>query len=350
MKIYDRLLGPEEEPYVIAEISGNHGGSLDQALKLIDAAKWAGADAVKMQLFTPDSMTLDSNAPDFVIEKGIWKGRRIWEIYAETATPPEWFPKLLDHSKDLGLHFFSSVFDTWGLRFVTDLGLPLVKVASNELTHWPLLQEVAESGLAALVSTGGSSLADILSSMDFLGQRARNWVLPFYCVSAYPAESQVLNLAGLPYLADKLSTPVGFSDHTIGHQAASLAVALGAVAVEKHIKLEDDSSSPDAFFSASPKVFRDTVNAVREAKVMVGVPKFGLTPAEENAPILKRRYFAARNLEAGATVGADDLLAIRARSGVPTSQFLQVIGSKVVQNVPSHTPLMESHLAFGLPE
>lgn len=350
MRIYDRILGPEEEPYVIAEISGNHGGSLNRALKIIDAAKWAGADAVKMQLFTPDSMTLDSNASEFVIEKGIWKGRRLWEIYAETATPSEWFPKLLEHSRDLGLHFFSSVFDTWGLRFASDLGLPLVKVASNELTHWPLLQEVAESGLPALVSTGGSSLTDILLSMDFLGQRARNWVLPLYCVSAYPAESQVLNLAGLPYLAEKLATPLGFSDHTIGHQAASLAVALGAIAVEKHIKLEDDQSSPDAFFSAPPNVFRDTVNAVKDAKVMVGVPKFGLASSEENAPILKRRYYAAKNLKAGSTIGADDLLAIRARYGLPTSKFLQVMGSRIVRDVAMHTPLVEGHLALGLPE
>lgn len=344
MKIGESTIGPGAEPYVIAEVSGNHGGSFDQALELIDAAKWTGADAVKMQLFTPETMTIDSDAPEFVVEKGIWKGKRLWDIYAETATPADWFPKLHEHAASQGLHFFSSVFDLWGLQFAVDLGLPVVKIASNELTHWPLLEKVGESGLPALLSTGGSSLSEIISSANFLIERSKNWVLPFYCVSAYPAELRMLNLAGLPHLSEKLSSPLGFSDHSIGDRAAAAAVALGAVAVEKHIKLERDVSSPDAAFSATPSVFRRTVQAVRETHLALGNPRFGLSRSEENAPILKRRYYAAREIKAGSIIGESDLLAIRARSGIPSIRYIEVIGSRALENIPAHTPLSENQI------
>ena len=339
-------VGPGNETYIIAEISGNHGGKVDTAKKLIDAAHWAGADAVKMQLFTPDSMTLNSSNPEFLVEMGVWAGRRLWDIYAETAASPDWFGPLQEHAESLGLHFFSSVFDSWGLSFLRELGVPALKIASNELTHWPLLEEVAEAGLPIFISTGGATLEEIRSSLQFLANRTREGVLPFYCVSAYPAKAEMLNLASIRELESEVGGPVGFSDHCVGSLSASLAVAAGAVALEKHIRLDEDTSSPDASFSASPEIFRAYVLAAREARKMLGHVKFGLDASEQNAPILRRRYFSTRDIAAGELIRESDLTAIRARNGLPTSRYKEIIGGVAKNPIHQHSPVTENDVTL----
>ncbi len=338
-EIEGRKIGPGLSPYVIAEISGNHGRKLSQAMQLIDAANESGADAVKMQLFSADSMTLNSARPEFVVNRGVWRGRKVWDIFRETATPVEWFPVLKAHAESTGIFFFFSVFDEFGLHVALDLGVPVVKIASNELTHLPLLDEVANSGLATILSTGGARKHEILESVRYLVERTGSWVLPLYCVSAYPAPLSLARLASITDLSQSLGLPVGFSDHTLGFKAAELSVGLGSVAIEKHIRLENDKSSPDAAFSASPEEFRTMVEAVRQAHQIVGLPAFGLSEEEENAPIWRRRFYAARDIRSGETIKPEDLLTLRGPSGLPTSSAEAVSGAVARQEILRHTPI-----------
>ncbi len=342
-----RRIGAGHSPYVIAEVSGNHNKDLGKALAMIDAAKAAGADAVKFQTYTADSLTVPSDKPDFQITTGTWAGWNLHKLYQEAATPYEWFPKLFAHAAEVGITIFSSPFDADAVDLLEDWGAPAYKIASNEFTDWPLIQHAAKTGKPMILSTGTATLEEIEATTGFLARIGAPDHALLHCVSAYPAPLSAAHLKTIPALAERFGVVSGFSDHTLGVTAPIVAAALGASIIEKHFILDRSEGGPDSSFAIEPDELALLCRSVKDAHETLGDVRFGMKEAETKSPIYKRCFYTTKAIRAGETLGADNLRAIRARQGLPARRFEEVFGQSAARDIAEHEPLTEADVKFG---
>lgn len=339
LEIDGRRIGDGEPPYIIAEVSGNHNKDIARAIAMIDVAKSCGADAVKFQTYTADSLTVPSDRPEFQITTGTWAGWNLHRLYQEAATPYDWFPRLFAHGRETGITVFSSPFDAAAVDLLETLDAPAYKIASNELTDWPLIGKAAATGKPLILSTGASSFADIEATAAYLERiGARHWSL-LHCVSAYPAPLSDARISNITALRNRFAVPIGFSDHTRDTMAAVLAVGLGAAIVEKHFILNREDGGPDSSFAIEPDELADLVKRCHEAHAAVGTPEFGGNAAEAKSPIYRRHFYATQDIRAGDVLGEGNVRAIRARDGVPARDFERLFGRRASADIPCHTPV-----------
>ena len=342
LTIDGRRIGPGEPPYVIAEVSGNHNKDLGKALAMIDAAKAAGADAVKFQTYTADSLTLPSDKPDFQITTGTWAGWNLHKLSQEAATPYDWFPSLFARGREIGITVFSSPFDDDAVDRLEAWGAPAYKIASNEFTDWPLVKKTAATGKPLILSTGTATLEEIEATVAFLAKIGAPDYALLHCVSAYPAPLSAANLSTIPAIAERFGVVAGFSDHTLGVTAPITAAALGAAIIEKHFILDRSDGGPDSSFAIEPDELALLCRSVREAHECLGRPEFGMKEAETKSPIYKRCFHTTRAIKAGEVLGPDNLRAIRARQGLPARRFEAIFGKRAGVDIEEHEALTEA--------
>ena len=334
-----RAVGPGEPPYVIAEISGNHGGKYERAAELVRLAAEAGADAVKLQTYTPDTMTLDCARPEFRIAAGPWAGRTLHDLYAEAHTPWEWQPRLKELADEIGITLFSTPFDESAVDFLEAMDVPAYKVASFENTDVALLERVAATGKPVILSTGLASLAEICEAVERLrGAGCRELAL-LRCCSAYPAPPEQMHLRTIAHLAETFDVVAGLSDHTLTSDAAIAAVALGASLVEKHFIASRDHGGPDAAFSIEPSELAALVSSLRAAQAACGGVRYGGSDAEAESRVFRRSLFVVADVAAGERFTRDNVRAIRPGHGLATRHLDRVLGRRAARDVPRGTPL-----------
>jgi pseudaminic acid synthase len=339
MKIEHRSIGPDHPTYIIAEMSANHGGSFDRAVEIVRAAKEAGADAVKLQTYTPDTITIDSEAECFQIHGTLWDRRRLHELYGEAHMPWAWQPDLKRIADDLGLHMFSSPFDATAVDYLEGMGVPAFKIASFEIVDLPLIRRVAETGKPIIMSTGMATLSEIEEAVTTARGAGAKQIALLKCTSAYPAPPSEINLRTIAHLSEAFDVPVGLSDHTLGFAVPVAAVALGACIIEKHFTLSRSEPGPDSAFSLEPDEFRAMVDAVRLAEEALGTVSYGVTESEAVSRAFRRSLFVVEDVRAGELFTEVNIRSIRPGHGLHTRYLDDVIGRRATRDVPRGTPL-----------
>ena len=333
--IEGREVGAGAPPFIIAELSGNHGGSLDFATELVDAAADAGADAVKLQTYTADTMTLDVDADDFRVTDPTspWADATLYELYDKASTPWEWHLSLFERARSRGLIAFSSPFDATAVDLLEELDVPCYKIASFEIVDLPLIRRVAETGKPLIISTGMATLAEIDQAVRTARECGCTELLLLKCTSTYPAPPEHTNLATIPSMAQAFSCDVGLSDHTLGIGASVAAVALGAVAIEKHLTMRRSDGMVDGSFSLEPEELRSLVVEAYRAWQAVGQVSFGPTDADRVSLKYRRSLYIVNDVEAGQTLDRADVRAIRPGYGLPPGFLEEVIGRRLTRSV-----------------
>lgn len=341
MKIGKFSVGREYEPFVIAEMSGNHNQSLERALALVDAAAWAGAHALKIQTYTADTMTLDIRSGEFVItdEASLWKGRSLHDLYREAYTPWEWHRPIFERAAYHGMVAFSTPFDESAVEFLDSLDVPLYKIASFENTDLPLIRRVARTGKPMIVSTGMATLAELDESVRAAREAGARDIALLKCTSTYPASPENTNVATIPHMRSLFGCEIGLSDHTGGVGAAVAAVALGATVVEKHFTLRRTDGGVDSAFSLEPEELKSLVVETRRAWQSLGVVAYGPSVAERPSLAHRRSLYVVRDLAAGEMLTMANIRAIRPGLGLPTKYLELVLGRTVKQPVARGTPI-----------
>lgn len=343
--IGNRRIGSGQRTYIIAEMSANHGQSFEKALALVEAASSAGADAIKLQTYTADTLTLDCNNDHFQIKGTIWNGQSLHQLYSEACTPWEWQPKLKMAAENLGLHCFSSPFDATAVEFLETMNSPAYKIASFELVDLELIRQVARTGKPVLISTGMASLGEIAEAVSaFRGAGGRELAL-FKCTSAYPSPPEEMNLRTIPHLADAFDVPVGLSDHTLGIAVPTAAVAVGACMVEKHFTLSRADGGPDAPFSLEPAELKEMVSAIRTAEKALGGVDYTVSRKEEASRVFRRSLFATHDIPAGGELTSENVRSVRPGCGLPPKYLSAVLGRHARSDIPRGTPLSWDLLA-----
>lgn len=346
-----RPIGPEHPPYLIAELSANHNGKLDTALRIIDAAKAAGADAVKLQTYTPDTITLRADTEDFRIRGGLWDGRTLYDLYAEAHMPWDWHAPLFAHARRAGIHIFSSPFDRTAVDLLEDLGAPAYKIASFEAIDLPLIRYVAGTGKPMIVSTGMASTDEIAEAIDAARSGGCKNLAILHCVSGYPAPAGDYNLRTLADMAARFGVLTGLSDHTIGNTTAIAAVALGASIVEKHFTLDRAGGGPDDSFSSQPEEFAALCRECHTAWNALGNVKYGTRGSDAANLQFRRSLYFVKDLKAGDRVDETCIRSVRPGFGLPPKHADAVVGSRVVRDVRANTPVTAESLGWlaGMP-
>jgi len=333
-------VGSGNPAYIIAELSANHNQSFDEALKIIHAAKAAGADAVKLQTYTPDTITIASDREYFRINGGtLWDGRTLHELYAEAYTPWEWQPKLKQVANELGLDLFSTPFDTTAVDFLEEMGVPAYKVASFELVDIPLIRQMARTGKPLIISTGMATLEEIEEAVTAAREAGTTQIGLLKCTSAYPASPADMNLRTIPEFAKRFAVPAGLSDHTLGIAVPVAAVALGACIIEKHLTLSRAHKGPDSEFSLEPQEFKAMVDAVRTAERALGKVRFGAGIEEANSRVFRRSLFVVQDVKQGQVLNDRNIRSIRPAHGLHTRHLPEVLGRRASRDIERGTPL-----------
>lgn len=347
--IQGRRVGPDSPAYIVAELSANHGGRLEQALELVRAAADAGADAVKLQTYTPDTLTLDAPQEYFRIRGTRWDGASLYALYSEAMTPWEWHQPIQTEAARIGLGFFSTPFDDSAVDFLETMDVPAYKVASFELVDIPLLRKVAATGKPVILSTGMATLEEIDEAVRALRAAGCRELALLKCTSAYPAPPEEANLACIPELAARFGVPVGLSDHTLGLAVPVAAVSVGACIVEKHMTLRRADGGPDAAFSMEPEEFAAMVRTVREAQAALGSASFGPSSREQASLAFRRSLFAVEDIAAGEPLTRRNIRSIRPGHGLHTRHLDDVLGKRASRDIPRGTPLSWDIIAPNLP-
>ncbi len=340
IRIGRRVVGAGKPVYIVAELSANHRRSYDEAVKLVRAAKEAGADAVKLQTLTPDTITLKSDRSWFRVGGGtLWDGRTLYDLYDETYMPWEWQPKLKELAQGLGLDLFSSPFDPSAVDFLETMGVPAYKVASFEIVDLPLVERMARTGKPLIISTGMATQREIRDAVEAARKAGAKGIVLLKCNSGYPAPPEEMNLRTIPDMQKRFRLPVGLSDHTLGIAAPVTAVALGACMIEKHFTLSRSVPGPDSAFSLEPAEFNAMVEAVRAAERSIGVARYGPMPAERKSLPFRRSLFVVRDVRKGETFTAENVRSIRPANGLPPKVLKRILGRRAKADIPAGTPL-----------
>lgn len=338
--IKNKIINENSPAFIIAEVSGNHLLSFNNAVKIIREAKKAGADAVKIQTYTPDTITLDCNNKYFRINQGtIWDGTTLHKLYEKAYTPWEWQPKLKEIAEEVELVFFSSPFDNTAVDFLEEMDVPAYKIASFEITDIPLIKYVASKGKPIIISTGIATLADIEEALNACKRSGNNQVALLKCTSAYPSPLEDINLKVIPNMIDTFGTIVGLSDHTLGHTVALGAVALGAKIIEKHMTLNRADGGPDAEFSMEPDEFREMVTGIRELEKALGQVTYELTDKQKKSREHSRSLFIVKDIKKGEIFAKENIKSIRPGFGLATKYINDIVGKKARYDVERGTPV-----------
>jgi len=340
IQIGKRSIGPGQPTYVIAEMSANHGQRFEKAEEIVRAAKDAGADAVKLQTYTPDTMTIASDREEFRVSGGtLWDGRTLHDLYGEACTPWEWQPRLKKLAEGLGMDCFSSAFDATAVDFLEKMDVPAYKVASFELVDIPLIQKMARTGKPLIMSTGMATVEEIEEALQTVRASGASQIALLKCTSAYPAPAEEMNLRTIPEMAERFGVPVGLSDHTMGIAARVAAVALGACILEKHLTLSRSVPGPDSAFSLEPQEFKAMVDAVRTAEKALGQVNFGSSSKEEASRAFRRSLFVVEDVKKGEAFTAANLRSIRPGYGLHPRHLAEVLGKGAAREIKRGTPL-----------
>ncbi|MEY8263176.1 MAG: pseudaminic acid synthase [Bermanella sp.] len=339
VSINRRKIGADQPPYLVAEISANHNGQLDRALAIMSAAQQAGAHAIKLQTYTPDTITLDCDKADFLIDAGPWQGYKLYDLYQQAHTPYEWHKTLFDHARKLDITCFSSPFDESAVDLLEDLNAPAYKIASFEAIDIALIKYVASTGKPMIISTGMANLTEIQEAVAAALDNGCSELILLHCISAYPAPIADSNLRTLQDLANKFPVVVGLSDHTLGTTAAVTAVALGACFIEKHFTLSRQEPGPDAAFSLQPDEFKFLCQASEDAWLALGQAGYEQKACEKiNAQFRRSLYFVA-DLKKGDTVTTKNMRSIRPGFGLAPKHYQDIIGKTLLKDVARGSPV-----------
>jgi pseudaminic acid synthase len=340
IQISGRKIGPGCPVYIIAELSANHNQKYDEAVKLVHAAKEAGADAVKLQTYTPETLTIKSDAPSFRISGGtLWDGKTLYDLYAEAYMPWDWQPKLKKEADKLGLTLFSSPFDITSVDFLEKMGVPAYKIASFEIVDIPLIQYIAGKGKPLIISTGMATREEIKEAVQAARKAGATQIALLKCTSAYPAPPEEVNLKTIPHLAAAFKVPVGLSDHTLGIAVPVAAVAMGACIVEKHFTISRKTPGPDSAFSLEPPEFKAMVAAIRTAEKALGEVRYDINAAEAKSRVFRRSLFVVQDIKAGERFTGENIRFIRPGYGLHPRYLKEVLGKKAARDIPRGTPL-----------
>lgn len=339
IEIAGRRIGPEAPPYIIAEMSGNHNGSLERALKILQAAKAAGADAVKLQTYRADTITIDHDGPEFLITEGLWAGRRLFELYASAAMPWDWHEPLFRRGRELGIAVFSSPFDASAVDLLQSLDAPAYKVASLEIGDTALIQRMVATGKPMIMSTGASELGEIAEGVATARAAGCRDLILLHCTSGYPTPPAESNLRTIPHLAEMFDCPVGLSDHTMGTAVPVAAVALGARVIEKHFTLARADGGVDSAFSLEPHELAQLVVDCRIATEALGQVQYQVTPSERAIRPLRRSLYVVSDVAAGETISERHVRSIRPGLGLPPKYLATILGRKASRDVKRGSPL-----------
>lgn len=339
MHINGRKVGPGHAVYVVAEMSANHGGSIEQALRLVDAAAEAGADAIKLQTYTPDTLTIRSDREPFRISGTVWEGRTLYDLYAEAYTPWEWHGPVQSRARERGLDFFSTPFDDTAVEFLESLDVPVYKIASFENVDLPLIRRVAGTGRPIIMSTGMASLEEVEEAVRTAREAGCRELALLKCTSAYPAPPEEANLRTIPHLRERFDVVAGLSDHTMAEAVPVAAVALGACILEKHFTLSRAEGGPDSAFSLEPHEFRRMVEAVRIAEQALGAVSYETTEKQQATKALRRSLFVVQDMRAGEPFTSANVRAIRPGHGLHTRYLAEVLDRRAAVDIERGTPL-----------
>jgi N-acetylneuraminate synthase len=340
IEIGNRRIAPGYPVYVIAEMSANHGQSFAQAVKILEAAMQSGANAIKLQTYTPETLTIDSDKEFFNVSGGtLWDGRHLYDLYKEAYTPWEWQPKLKKIADGLGLDLFSTPFDDTAVSFLEEMEVPAHKIASFEVVDLPLIRRIARTGKAAIMSTGMATLTEIDEAVRVFQEAGGKQLALLKCTSAYPAPPEDINLLTIPHLSQAFNLPVGISDHTLGIAVPVAAVALGACIVEKHFTLSRNTPGPDSAFSLEPHEFKEMVEAIRTAEKALGQVYYGVSQNEAGSRVFRRSLFVVADTKAGEIFTPSNIRSIRPGHGLHTRHFEEILGRSAMRDIERGTPL-----------
>ena len=340
IKIGDKVLGEGHSVFIVAEMSANHLQKFDLAVKIMKAAKEAGADAIKLQTYTADTLTIDSDKEYFKIKQGtLWDGKTFYKLYKEAYTPWEWQPKLKEVAEEEGLILFSTPFDKTAVDFLEQMNVPAYKVASFEITDIPLIEYIASKGKPVIISTGIATLSDIEEAVNACKRMGNKQIILLKCTSAYPAPIEEANLRTIPNLAETFGVLSGLSDHTLGISVPIAAAALGAVMIEKHFTFDRSLGGPDAAFSLEPDEFAQMVKSVREVEKALGKVTYELTEKQRKGRVFSRSLFVVKDIKKGEIFTEENIRSIRPGYGLPPKYLKDVLGRKASKDIEKGEPL-----------
>jgi N-acetylneuraminate synthase len=339
IQIAGRAIGPDHEPYVICELSGNHNGSLDRALELLEAAAATGAGAIKIQSYTPDTITIDHDGPGFRIEGGLWDGRNLYDLYGEAQTPFEWHEALFARARELGVTLFSSPFDETAVDLLESLDAPAYKIASFEVIDLPLIAYVAAKRKPMIISTGMANLDEIGEAVRTARENGCDEIVLLHCVSSYPAPDEQSNVRTVPDLAERFGVVTGLSDHTFGSAVAVASIALGASVVEKHFTVRRADGGPDSAFSLEPGEFRTLVEDCKRAWRALGKATYDLQGCERGSLAFRRSIYVVRDIDAGEELTRENVRSIRPGYGLAPKHLPEVLGRHATRDLKRGDPL-----------
>lgn len=344
ISIAGRRIALDAQPYIIAELSANHNGKLETALKIIEEAKKAGADAVKLQTYTADTITLNCDSEEFQIHSGLWDGKTLYQLYQEAHMPWDWHAPLFEHARKLGITIFSSPFDNTAVDLLESLNAPAYKIASFEAVDLPLIKYVASTGKPMIISTGMADAEEIQEAIEAAREGGCKELAILHCVSGYPAPSEDYNLRTIPDLMQRFGLVTGLSDHTLDNTTAITSVALGASIIEKHFTLNRSGGGPDDSFSLEPKELEALCRDSKTAWAALGKVDYGRKSSEQGNAKFRRSLYFVKDLKAGDVITADAVRSVRPGFGLPPKMFAAVIGKIVAENISIGTPILLKYI------
>lgn len=342
--IAGREIGITQPPYIIAELSANHKGSLETALRIVEEASKAGADAVKLQTYRPDTITLNSDADDFKIKGGLWDGRSLYELYEEAHMPWDWHKPLFEHAEKLGITIFSSPFDNTAVDLLEDLNAPAYKIASFEAVDLPLIRYVAATGKPMIISTGMADVEEIQEAIEAAREGGCRELAILHCVSGYPAPAEDYNLSTIPDMIERFGLVLGLSDHTLDNTTAIASVALGASIIEKHFTLDRNGGGPDDSFSLEPADLAALCRDSKTAWKALGRVDYGRKSSEQGNAQFRRSLYFVKDIKAGEIITSDCVRSVRPGYGLAPKHLDRIVGCKASRNIDKYTPVTEELL------